>query len=213
MKVILIHGFFRSDRDMQDMSNYLKRENYECYTPNLPLTFNEFDVIVSQVEDLLEAIVKTGLSPGEEIHLVGHSTGGLVIRKLLTDTNYLDAIGRCVLIGTPNRGSQLADLASKIRGYVNIFKTVKSLRKEYLDNIEFQNETGIDIGAIAGNKSKLGFDPLISGENDGFVEVDSVYFPGLRDFKVLPLTHRTIHHDVETFQQVQQFLETGQFKS
>ncbi|MET3684130.1 pimeloyl-ACP methyl ester carboxylesterase [Alkalibacillus flavidus] len=212
MKVILIHGFFRSDRDMHDMAKYFKREGYDCYTPNLPLTFNEFDVIVSLVEDLVEAIVKSGLDKGEQIHLVGHSTGGLVIRKLLTETKYLDAIGRCVLVGTPNRGSQLADLASKIRGYTNVFKTVKSLRKEYLDNIEFQNDTGIDIAAIAGNKSNFGFNPLIRGQNDGFVEVESVYYPGLKDFEVLPYNHRTIHHEIETFQHVRHFLETGRFK-
>ncbi|MDV2583014.1 esterase/lipase family protein [Alkalibacillus haloalkaliphilus] len=211
MKVILIHGFFRNDKDMHTMANYLQKQGYDCFTPDLPLTFNEFDVIVTLVEDLLEGVVRSGIGPDEKVHLVGHSTGGLVIRKLLTDTEYLDYIGRCVLIGTPNRGSQLADLASKVRGYVDVFRTVRSLSTGYLDNVEFQNDTGIEIGAIAGDKSNLAFNPFIPGDNDGYIEVDSVYYPGLKDFKVLPYGHRSIHHEEETFKHVDNFFESGQF--
>ncbi|GAA0451422.1 alpha/beta hydrolase [Alkalibacillus silvisoli] len=212
MKVILIHGFFRTDRDMKPMAEYLEKQGYDCYTPDLPLTFNEFDVIVTLVEDLLEAVVASGIGADEKVHLVGHSTGGLVIRKLLTDTNYLDYIGNCVLIGTPNRGSQLADLASKVRGYIDIFKTVRSLSTEYLENVDFQNDTGIDIGAIAGDQSNFAFDPFIPGDNDGYVEVDSVYYPGLKDFIVLPYGHREIHHEEETYEHVDYFLRYEQFK-
>ncbi|WP_188207486.1 alpha/beta fold hydrolase [Alkalibacillus aidingensis] len=211
MKAVLIHGFFRKDKDMIPLAEYLQKKGYDCFTPDLPLTFNEFDLTVSLVEDVLEGIVKSGIAPGEKIHFIGHSTGGLVIRKLIADTKYKDHIGRCVLIGTPNRGSQIADLASKVRGYVTVFKTVRSLSTDYLENVDFSHDTGIEIGAIAGNRSNIAADKLIKGENDGYVEVDSVYYPGLKDFKVLHLGHKELHHSEVTAGCVDRFLRSGKF--
>lgn len=42
------------------------------------------------------------------VHFVGHSLGGLLIRAYLQNKR-MEKLGRFVLIGTPNRGSELVD--------------------------------------------------------------------------------------------------------
>ncbi|WP_405049735.1 esterase/lipase family protein [Rhizobium sp. 1399] len=48
------------------------------------------------------------------LHLIGHSMGGLVIRAMLKDYRPSN-LGRVVMIGTPNNGSQVADFLKKCR--------------------------------------------------------------------------------------------------
>lgn len=67
---------------------------------------------------LLEAIAKTRPGPQTHIHLIGHSTGGLDARLLLTPAVNLDTkigveayarrVRSCISIATPHRGSPIA---------------------------------------------------------------------------------------------------------
>jgi pimeloyl-ACP methyl ester carboxylesterase len=56
---------------------------------------------------LLEAILKTYNDYGEQVHLVGHSMGGLIIRTALMihGKELWPKVGRIVFIGTPHYGS------------------------------------------------------------------------------------------------------------
>ncbi|WP_027963627.1 alpha/beta fold hydrolase [Halalkalibacillus halophilus] len=211
MKTILVHGFLRNDKDMLPLAAYMQELGYKSYTPDLPLTFREFDLTVSILDEIVNGVVNSEMEPDEKVHLVGHSTGGLVIRKLLSETNHIEKIGRAVLLGTPNRGSQLADFANRVKGYTTVFKTVRSLSREYLENIEFRDDTGVEIGAIAGNVSNRPLGRIIKGENDGIVEVESVFYEGLKDFKVLPFSHTELHYKAKTAVYIDRFLRSGKF--
>src|SRR5690554_3857812 len=107
-KVILIHGYFRTQRDMMDLKKNLEKLGYEGILVDLPLTFNNIEYATSVFEGKIEGIINS-LQEDEKISLVGHSTGGLVIRLFLSNTKHIEKIHRCVLIATPNEGSQLAD--------------------------------------------------------------------------------------------------------
>ncbi|WP_075981371.1 alpha/beta hydrolase family protein [Bacillus massilinigeriensis] len=212
IKVILVHGFNKSSRDMRHLERYLNSLGYHCFLPDLQLTYKEVEHATYDLAGYLEEVVKFNLKEDERIHLVGHSTGGLVIRKLLSDTKYSHQIGRCVLIATPNKGSKLADIAGNVRFYVEIFKTLKSLTFESVKQLKIANDIDIEMAAIAGNKSNLLLGKLIRDENDGRVEVESVYFPKLKDFMILPYGHKEIHYQEETARLVDAFLMTGKFK-
>ncbi len=49
--------------------------------------------------------------PGESVHLIGHSMGGLDARHLLSDPEWSRRILSITTIGTPHLGSSIADLA------------------------------------------------------------------------------------------------------
>lgn len=197
---------------MRPLERNLELLGYDCVLPDLQLTYKEIEFASFVLEGILEEMIKLDLRKDEKIHLVGHSTGGLVIRKLIADTKYTHKIGRCVLIATPNKGSKLANIAGNVKLYVEIYKTIKSLCYESVEQLNIENYSEIEMAAIAGDKSNLLLGKLIGDENDGRVEVESVYLPNLKDFMILPYGHKEIHHQVETARWVDAFLRTGKFK-
>src|SRR5690554_1502779 len=127
-KVVLAHGYLRTYKDMDDLKKNLEILGYEVMLVDLPLTFSNLEHAAYIFEREINSFI-SNLKQGEKISLVGHSAGGLVIRLFLNNTKHLNKIHRCVLIATPNKGCQLAEIASKIsRTFINIFRTLNSLK-------------------------------------------------------------------------------------
>lgn len=209
-KVILLHGFNKNKSDMEVLKSNLLLHNLECILIDLPLTFKKIEYSASIFEGIFENIIRD-INDEEKISLVGHSSGGLVIRKFLSDTKHLKRVHKCILIATPNHGSKLADFACKVsKTYVKIFKTLGSLQTENINNLQLQ-KTVIDIGAIAGNYNNLLLGKLLQNENDGRVEVHSVFYDELKDFIVVPYGHKEIHYKFETANLINNFIKYSEF--
>lgn len=210
-KIILIHGYNKKSKDMKVLKNNLETKGYEGILVDLPLTFKEIEHSTNILENMISEIIKD-IGMDEKIHLVGHSTGGLIIRHLLTITKYLHKIGKCVLIATPNNGSELADIAgSNLKIAMKILRTLKSLQSENIKKLKLKDDHGIEIAAIAGNKQNLFLGRFLNGENDGRVTINSVKFDGLNDFISLQYGHKDIHYQFETAELIDSFLKNGKF--
>ena len=210
-KIILVHGYYKNKRDMSALEKNLKKLGNEVISVELPLTFEDITYATSVFEETVAEIIHD-LKEGEKINLVGHSTGGIVIRLFLSNTEHIDKIYRCVLIAVPNKGSKLADIASELfPKSVDVFKTLKSLKRENIRGLQLENVDSVEIGAIAGSKSNILSDRLLGSENDGWVQINSAICGNLKDFVVLPFNHREIHHKFETAELVDAFLERGSF--
>lgn len=207
--VILVHGFFRTSQDMFFLKVYLEEKNYRGYTINLPTTFASLKECTEVLEQKMQLIKK------EKIHklfFVGHSMGGLIIRNYLSK-NHVSNIGRCVLIATPNSGSRLADLAlTGLRlAPMNPIRSLQALQTKAPEILPPLNNPPPEIGVIAGNQNNLLLGKLLPSQNDGRVEIESTFFPGMKEHIVLPFNHHDIHHKEETATLVWQFLEYGTF--
>ncbi|MCT4507776.1 MAG: alpha/beta hydrolase [Tepidibacter sp.] len=210
-KIILIHGYNKKSKDMKVLKNNLEKLGYEGVLVDLPLTFKEIEHSTNILESIISEMIQN-IESDEKIHLVGHSTGGLIIRHVLTTTKYLDRIDKCVLIATPNNGSELADIAGRIiKILTSIFKTLKSLQSENIKALNLKDNHGIEIGAIAGNKQNLFLGKFLDDKNDGRVTINSVKFDGLKDFVELPYGHKDIHYQLETVELIDAFLKNGRF--
>lgn len=206
--ILLLHGFNKTAKDMSALSKHLETLGYRCHSITLPLTRREFEYSVDTVANKLKEL--EGMHAGK-VHLVGHSTGGLLIRKVLSDSDLSIRIDRCVQIATPNKGSHLAALAGTIKGYSYFFRTVKSLHASYIQQLNLINVGKVEIGAIAGTKNNLWLGHLIGEQSDGRVEISSVAYEELTDFAMLPYGHKEIHHRRETAVLTAQFLRSGRF--
>lgn len=210
-KIILVHGYYKNKKDMSALEKNLEGLGNEVISVELPLTFEDITYATSVFEETVAEIICT-LKENEKINLVGHSTGGVVIRLFLSNTKHIDKICRCVLIAVPNKGSKLADMASRLfPRSVNVFKTLRSLKCENVRKLQLKNIDSVEIGAIAGNKSNLLSNKLLKDKNDGRVEINSAICGELKDFIVLPFNHTKIHHKFETAELVDAFLERGSF--
>jgi len=126
---------------------------YNCVSINLPTRFGTLDdcdkVLQSELSKMLPPMFEQ-----QQIHLVGHSMGGLIIRSYLAK-NAFPKIGRCVLIAPPtNRGSKLADLAHKV--FPPVSKVFKPLSVLKTNGTQISKPVSIpcpEIGVIAGNKT------------------------------------------------------------
>jgi len=210
-KVVLIHGYNKSSKDMGELKKNLENLSYECVSIDLPLTFKSFEENSLIFEDKVKELV-SNLNVNETLNFVGHSTGGLILRRFIADGKLSHRVGKCVLIATPNNGSELADIVGKKAAiFLKIFKILASLQSEKVKQLNLDNSYNIEIAAIAGNKSDLLLSRFISDENDGMVGTKSVWYEGLRDFIILPYGHKTIHYQKETSVLIQSFFEYGRF--
>lgn len=209
-KVLLVHGYNKNDKDMKPLQKMLNQMGYQAVCLKVPLTFADIDKAYLEFEKQARKYFEIK-KENETIHFVGHSTGGLLIRYMLQDERYIPHVGRCVLIATPNKGTELADLALRYGSLIfRWFRTLEALKttRSFQDTKNLQN---IDIGAIAGKKNRLLLGKFIKGASDGRVRTESVYYEGLRDFIVLNYGHKEIHHQLETAQYTAQFLKKGSF--
>lgn len=214
-KVVLVHGYSKNKKDMTVLKKNLEYLGYEAILADLPLTFNSIEYATEVFEEQMDNII-SNLKDGEKIDMVGHSTGGIVIRLFLSNnminTYYENKISRSVLIATPNNGSELANITFKrLHILSKIFKTLDSLKTENIEKLLLKKPNYTEIGAIAGNNSNSLLGKLLRKPNDGRVEISSVMYDGLKDFIVLPYGHTEIHYKVETAKFVDAFLKKGKF--
>jgi triacylglycerol esterase/lipase EstA (alpha/beta hydrolase family) len=136
--VVLAHGYNKGPTDMATLEENLIELGFQVIVLDLPLTFTEIKEATAVFRTHLNQII-SDLDEDELLHLVGHSTGGLVIRHFLATTENLDQVGRCVLIATPNSGSQLATIADKtVPLFTNIFKTLRSLKPQNVEQLKLE---------------------------------------------------------------------------
>src|SRR6202012_9191 len=125
---------------------------------------------------------------GVPLHLVGFSLGGLVMRALAAEKP--PGLVSLLLIGTPNAGSPIADLAVR-------FAPTPALRRLMTTAPALPEIEGIPVGCIAGaRRGPLG---LLFGEpHDGRVAVSSALGVPHRDARIVPISHTAMPYARQT---------------
>lgn len=200
---ILLHGFGNIGKNMEYLAKGIMENGMNTITPTLPTTACS----VSTCAVLLNDNIRDEIGKYKKIHFVGHSMGGLIIRKYLLE--YMPKnIGRCVFIATPHLGSELADIAGNIPFVTDLLKSVKDLMKSENNEYILNN---IDIGLIIGKKTggigKIVFD----NQNDGLVEIESALSIDAKEVYIVDYTHHEICHRIQTVNLVKNFIKNGNF--
>lgn len=149
-------------------------------------------------------------TPGDRLHFVGHSLGGVVIVGMLAASD-LERVGRIVCLGSPFAGSRVAAFFARThRGRAFIGKSLS----EHLARGGLHGwDRAYDLGIIAGTR-RLGFGRLIEklpGDHDGTVAVEETRLPGAKAHLSLPVTHTQLLFDGTVARQTIHFLRHGVF--
>ena len=213
--VVLAHGLGRSDWAMWKFAQRLEYANYKvCRLDYTTIGESVNDVLTETSKQIDACIINVA-----NVHFVGHSLGGLVIRAYLQESKLIHEevnVGKVVLIGTPNKGSELADhfkdswLMDIGGGISRALVTGNDSLGNSLDNN--LGEVDYDVGIIAGTKSSRLTGGKFTGPNDGLVSVESAKLVNMSDFIAINVGHSQMRYNIDVSEQTIHFLQKGTFK-
>lgn len=209
--VILLHGLCRSSSSMRAMERALTDAGYRVWNIDYPSRTN---TVANLSESVLGPAIREAENAGAtRIHFVGHSLGGILIRDYLA-RHELPNVGRVVMLGPPNQGSEIVDklgawwLFQKINGPAgNELGTAPDSAPNRI------GPPNVSIGIIAGNRSINWINSLmIPGPDDGKVSVARTKLDGMADHIVLRATHPYLMKNKTAIRQTVRFLQSGRFE-
>jgi triacylglycerol esterase/lipase EstA (alpha/beta hydrolase family) len=206
--VILLHGLARNAFSMNKLERALEKHDYAVVNVDYPSTKHNIESLAQR--SISEAISK--VAPQSKIHFVTHSMGGILVRQFLRQ-NEIKNLGRVVMLGPPNSGSEVVDILQNLPG----FKTVNGPAGLQLSAKEdaLPNQLGpanFEVGIIAGSRTiNLVLSSLLPTPNDGKVSVESTKLEGMSDHITMPVTHTFMMRNTEVIEQVIHFLQQGTF--
>ncbi len=173
--------------------------------PSTRVTIPQSAAYLRQVVDSLEGV--------EQIDFVVHSMGGLLVRSYLqqTATQPDPRLHRLVMLGVPNKGAQMANLLQDNLAFRLLFGPAGQQLIESAEGLIASLPTPrLEFAVIAGARGDAeGFNPLIPGDDDGVVAVESVLLPGAADSLQVHCLHSFLPSHQEVIAAARRFLETG----
>ena len=215
--ILLVHGLWNRGWSMTAMAKRLRARGHHVVVFSYPTRSDCLEGHADELHAFIEAIhtKKSGTKKGgdevngaEELHLVGHSMGGLVILKMFSRYNDMPA-GRIVLMGTPVKGSGVVKRLGKLPGQKFIFGKAREDLLQGFQHTPYGHETGmirgtraLGLGQIAGRQAE---------PNDGSVCVSETELDGLKDSIELEVAHSEMLVSMEVVEQLEHFLLYGEF--
>lgn len=208
--VVLLHGMGRTRLYMGGLEEDLEQAGYLVVNESIPSRRRPIEALAPLVDAFVARCRARGAT---RIHFVTHSLGGIVVRYYLRDHALPDA-GRFVMLGPPNRGSEVTDKYRDSWWYR--LSTGPAGQQIGTEVGSVPNQLGpapIEAAVIAGTRaSNPAFDELFGGPNDGKVSVARTRMPGLADFLQVDASHYYLTRSAEVMKQVRAFLAHGRFE-
>ena len=208
--VILLHGLCRSGRSMIPMGQALVQAGYKVLNMEYPSRSASIEKLS---EDAIgNAVADCQRNGAVKIHFVTHSLGGILVRSYLS-RHTISNLGRVVMLGPPNQGSEIVDklgswwIFRKINGPAgNELGTEKDSTPNTLGPANFC------VGIIAGNRSINWINSLlIPGCDDGKVSIERTKLAGMTDHIVIASAHPMIMRNRTAIRETIYFLGNGKF--
>jgi triacylglycerol lipase len=209
--VVVLHGLARSAASMETMAQALEEHGFSV--DNI-----DYDSRSAGVHELAESVVGRAVETdaavnAAHVHFVTHSMGGILVRDFLAN-HRVENLGRVVMLGPPNQGSEVVD---NLREW-EIFKWINGPAGSELGTDEESvpltlGDVDFPLGIIAGDRSINWINSMmIPGPDDGKVSVENTRVEGGVDHLVVHATHPLIMNHDEVIRQTIRFLEMGSFE-
>lgn len=208
--VVLLHGLNRSWRMMRPMADALQAAGYTTVNVDYPSQSGP-------IEEIAPLVVRLGLARCREtgavrIHFVTHSLGGILIRYQNKKAPIPD-LGRVVMLGPPNQGSEIVDKTMDWPGAGWISGAAGAQLGTGEDGIPARlGPVNFELGVIAGTGTINVFaSALLPNPDDGKVSVARTQVEGMSDFLVVGNSHRYLTRSDIVIRNTKSFLRDGRF--
>ncbi len=203
--VVCVHGLWMSGLEMSVLRTRLGQSGFHVRQFSYPSVLRSPATHVEALATLVSRM------PGPEVHLVGHSLGGLVILHLL-HCCCPQRFGRAVLLGSPVTGSRLARRARRSR--MGAWFLGRSWRGGLDGDVPSWQGAPDRVGAIGGTWG-VGLAHYVAGPltppHDGVVQLDETRLSGAAHL-ALPVSHVSMLFSREVADATALFLRTGRFQ-
>lgn len=201
--VVFVHGLWMATLNSRLLRSRLAQAGFA------PLLFryHTMNATLAQITRALAAQIRRA---GPEVHVVGHSLGGVVTHE--TYCRHADLPpGRVVLMGAPVGGARAAQSLARYalgRAVIGPLAIAELARRR-----EPRWDQARELGVIAGSRS-LGagrFVARLPRPNDGTVVLDETELPGATDRIVYDASHNGMLLSRDVTDSVCEFLARGSF--
>jgi len=208
--VVLLHGLNRSWRTMGKLAESLQEDGFSTANIDYPSTTEPVEVLAPLVVN--EGLQKCRHTGATQIHFVTHSLGGILLRYAYNQDPIPD-LGRVVMLGPPNQGSEVIDKTRNWPGVTTITGVAGLQLGTDADSIPSQlGPVDFELGVIAGTGTTNPFmSAMLPDEDDGKVTVARTQVEGMDDFKVVRNSHFSMMKSDDVIHDTSEFLRTGRF--
>jgi triacylglycerol esterase/lipase EstA (alpha/beta hydrolase family) len=210
--VVLLHGILRSKTDMLALDKALQKQGYETINILYPSREKSLEDLTEFVRNTIET--SPYYTADKTLHFVTHSMGGLIARYYIAK-HRPKSLGKVVMLGPPNTGSEFADFLNENKILGPIFKSIFGPASQQLTTKYEHIDEDIDypLGVIAGSASINPLAPwVLDGEHDGIVTVERTKIEGMTDHITIKSTHTFMMFNPKVIKQAVYFLENGKFE-
>jgi len=209
---LLLHGLARTKLSMRPVARALKASGWHVVNLGYPSRRGTIEVLSAKVADGI-ALCLEKVDETSKIDIVTHSMGGMLLRQWHADTH--TPIGRAVMLGPPNHGSELVDYLGRTIAFR--FYNGPAGRQLGTDaGAHWRSLPAVDfeLGVIAGKGSGGSFlGRHVPAPNDGKVSVASTRVQGMEDHISLSVGHTFLMNDERVQLQIISFLARGSFSA
>ena len=209
--VVLLHGISRTLRSFRKMQASVEAAGYATLNVGYASRRKALEALAEDIHPAVERFAE-GLDGC--VHFVCHSMGGLLAR-IYVARHRPKRLGRVVMLGTPNGGSEIADRLKHIGAYRAWFGPAGQQLGTQRDAAVVAMFPAVDypVGIIAGNRSVY---PITSAflprPHDGRVSVENTRLDGMADHIIVETSHPWLVRNGPAIAQTIAFLRDGHFR-
>lgn len=202
--IVFVHGLWTPGAELFVLRRRLRAKGYEDRLFPYHSMLDDLEANAARLAAYLDA------TPGDTIHLIGHSLGGVIAVKALQN-HPVGRPGRIVCLGSPLSGSSAARRLIRLPGGRRLLANSKDgLTERVLSPWSGPGELGVIAGTVP-----MGLGRLLGGlplPNDGVISVEETRLPGMSAHVALPASHFSLLLSKTVANQVLNFLHSGRFE-
>jgi pimeloyl-ACP methyl ester carboxylesterase len=210
--VVLLHGIGVGSWTLKKLDRALQRRGFATLNLDYASRKKPLEALAEEIDAPIAAFAQ---QCDGAIHFVSHSMGGLLARVYIS-RHRPARLGRVVMLGTPNGGSEVADLLKNLSIYRTVFGPAGlQLSTATAPVLAALPPPDYEVGIIAGCRTIA---PIASAfvlprPNDGRVSVASAKLAGMADHIVVKAPHAGLPRHAVAIEQTIAFLRDGRFNS